>query len=138
MLALPTALGKLYDVIALALTPRARSDHQAGSLAVIQSHVDGRAADPDLCPARVAVSFDISVRYLNRLFAGSGTSFAEYVIDQHLARTRRLLADPPSRHQQIFAIACECGLRNINHFGPHFRVRFGRTPGEFRNGSALD
>jgi AraC-like DNA-binding protein len=134
-LALPGAAERLRDVIALALNPRAKSEHQAGFLALIRNHVDGRAADPGLSPGRVAASFDISVRYLHRLFASSGTTFTEYLIEQRLARAQQLLADPRCRHQKILAIAYDCGFQNVNHFGLRFRLRFGLTPGEFRHRS---
>jgi AraC-like DNA-binding protein len=134
-LALPGAAEKLRGVIALALNPRAKSDHQAGLLALIQNHVDSRAADPDLSPAGVAASFDISIRYLHRLFAGSGASFTEYLIEQRLVRARQLLADPRQGDRKILAVAYDCGFRNINHFGLRFRVRYGLPPGEFRKGS---
>jgi AraC-like DNA-binding protein len=131
-LALPGASEKLRGVIALALDPRAKSEHQAGLLAMIQNHVDVRFADPDLGPDRVAAAFDISVRYLHRLFSTSGSSFTEYLIEQRLARARLMLADPRCRERKILAVVYECGFRNINHFGLRFRVRFGLTPGEFR------
>lgn len=137
-LALPGASEKLYGVIALALDPRAKSEHQAGLLAMIRNHVDLRLADADLGPARVAASFDISVRYLHRLFSASGTTFTEYLIEQRLARAQLMLADPRYQARKILAIAYDCGFRNINHFGLRFRVRYGLTPGEFRQRSAAE
>lgn len=134
-LALPGATEKLYDVIALALNPRAKSEHQSGFLALIRNYIDIHYASPDLSPAKVAVIFDISARYLHRLFASSDTTFTEYLIEQRLAQAQRMLADPRYRHQKILSIAYDCGFRNINHFGLRFRARYGITPGEFRQKS---
>jgi AraC-like DNA-binding protein len=131
-LALPGATEKLYDVIALALNPRAKSEHQTGLLALIRNHIDIRYANPDLSPAKVAASFEISVRYLHQLFASSDTTFTEYLIEQRLTQARHMLADPRYLHQTILSIAFDCGFRNINHFGLRFRMRYGFTPGEFR------
>ena len=137
-LALPGAAEKLYDVIALALNPRAKNEHQAGFLALIRNHIDMHYANPDLSPAKVAVAFDISVSYLHRLFAACDTSFTEYVIEQRLLQARRVLADPRYRHQTILGIAYDCGFRNINHFGLRFRLRYGYTPGEFRRALVVE
>lgn len=131
-LALPGASEKLYDVIALALNPRAKSEHQSGLLALIRNHIDMNFANPDLCPTQVAAAFDISVRYLHRLFAATEITFTEYLIEQRLKQARHMLAAPEHCHQKILSIAYNCGFRNINHFGLRFRARFGVTPGEFR------
>lgn len=137
-LALPDAAEKLYDVIALALNPRAKSEHQAGFLALIRNHIDIHYASPDLSPAKVAVAFDISVRYLHRLFASSETTFTEYLIEQRLTQALRMLDDPRYRHQKILSIAYDCGFRNINHFGLRFRMRYGYTPSEFRRALVVE
>ena len=131
-LALPGAAEKLYDVIALALNPRATSEHQAGFLALIRNYIDMHYTNPDLSPSMVAVAFDISVSYLHRMFAACDTSFTEYIIEQRLLQARRVLVDPRCQHQTILSIAYDCGFRNINHFGLRFRMRYGYTPGEFR------
>jgi AraC-like DNA-binding protein len=128
----PDASTKLYDVIALALNPLAKSEHRAGLLALIRNHIDCCYTNPDLAPANVAATFDISVRYLHRLFADSDASFTEYLIEQRLAQAQRILAHPRYQHQTILKIAYDCGFRNINHFGRRFRARYGITPGEFR------
>lgn len=131
-LALPGASAKLHDVIALALSPRATSDHQAGLLAMMHSHIDAHYSNPDLDPDEVATAFRLSVRHLHRLFSASGTSFTEYLIGRRLAQARRLLSDPRCRHKTILSIAYDCGFRDINHFGQRFRACCGATASEFR------
>lgn len=134
-LAMPDAAGKLYDVIALALNPRAKGDHQSGLLALIRNHIDVHFADHDLRPAKVAAAFDVSVSYLHRLFATADMTFTEYVVLQRLEQAQRMLADPQHKSQKIISIAYGCGFHNINHFGLRFRARYGVTPGEFRQQS---
>jgi AraC-like DNA-binding protein len=131
-LALPGAAEKLYDVLALALNPRAKSEHPAGLLALICNHVDTHCANPDLGPADVALAFEISLRHLHRLFAACDTTFTEYLIEQRLQQAQRMLCDSRYARQTILGIAFDCGFRDINHFGRRFRARFGFTPGEFR------
>lgn len=123
---------QLYDVIALALNPRAKGEHHTGLLALILNYIDTHCIDPDIDPAKIAAVFDISVRHLHRLFAASATSFTEYLIEQRLALAKHILADTRYQQQTILAIALRCGFNDINHFGRRFRIRFGSTPGEFR------
>ncbi|MFZ2161409.1 MAG: AraC family transcriptional regulator [Sideroxyarcus sp.] len=131
-LALPGAAEKLYDVIALALNPRAKSEHGAGFLALIRNHIDTHYANPHLSPANVALTFEISLRHLHRLFAACDTTFTDYLIEQRLQQAQRMLSDSRFRQQTILSIAFDCGFRDINHFGRRFRMRYGFTPGEFR------
>jgi AraC-like DNA-binding protein len=131
-LALPGAAEKLYDVIALALNPRAKSEHGAGFLALIRNHIDAHYANPHLSPSSVALTFEISLRHLHRLFAACDTTFTDYLIEQRLQQAQRMLGDSRFRQRTIISIAFECGFRDINHFGRRFRMRFGCTPGEFR------
>jgi len=128
----------LYDVLALALTPEAKDAHPAGLLAMIRNHVDVHCTDPDLPPDAVAAIFGISVRHLHRLFAASGTSFTEYVIEQRLLKARALLTDPRHRQRKISDLAADCGFRNANHFGSRFRARYGMTPSELRDAPFFD
>jgi AraC-like DNA-binding protein/quercetin dioxygenase-like cupin family protein len=136
-LALPGATEKLYDVIALALNPCAKSEHQAGLLALIRNHIDSHYANPNLDPVSVAHAFEISLRHLHRLFAACDTTFTEYLIEQRLQQAQRMLSDSRYRQQTILGIAFDCGFHDINHFGRRFRARFGFTPGEFRRMHAL-
>lgn len=134
-LAAPDAARKLYDILALALNPRAKSEHPSGLLALICCHIEMHYASPDLAPENVAALFGISVRHLHRVFAASSTTFSEYLIEQRLTQAHRMLADPCSRRQTIIGIALHCGFRDINHFGRRFRSRYGMTPSEFRQSS---
>lgn len=134
-LALPGAAEKLYDVIALSLNPRSRSEHQAGLLALIRNHIEIHCANPELGPANVAAAFNISVRYLYLLFSASDASFTEYLTEQRLSHAQRMLANPRYRRQTILSIAFDSGFRDINHFGRRFRARYGVTPGESRKAS---
>lgn len=136
-LALPGAAEKLYDVIALALNPRAKSEHQSGLMALIRNYIDVHSSNPDLSPAELAAKFDISVRYLHRLFAATEVSFTEYLIEQRLIQARHMLADAHNHQKKILSVAYDCGFRNLNHFGRRFRMRFGVTPGEFRQMASM-
>ncbi len=135
VLSLPDASKKLYDVIALALNPRAKGEHRLGLLALIRNHIEAHCPDPELDPAKVAAEFGISVRYLHMLFAAGDSSFTEYLIEKRLAYAHRMLTSPNCRHQKIYAIAYASGFRNLNHFGKRFQVCYGMTPREIRERS---
>jgi AraC-like DNA-binding protein len=45
----------------------------------LQDFVDRHISDPDLSPGKAAEHFGISIRYVHKLFACTGTTFNAYV-----------------------------------------------------------
>jgi AraC-like DNA-binding protein len=86
----------------------------------------------DLSGRRIAVANGVSVRHLNRLFAGEGTSLMHYVWDRRLTRCRRDLTDPAMAHRPIGEIALAAGFKDLSHFSRAYRARYGRTAREDR------
>jgi AraC-like DNA-binding protein len=70
----------------------------------------------------------ISARQAQRLFARSGQTFSEFVLDQRLSRARRLLLSPSSGHRKISDVAYACGFSDLSYFNRTFKRRFGATP----------
>jgi len=128
----PGAANELYDVLVLALDPRAASEHASGMLAMICAYIDAHYARHDLGAELLAARYHISLRQLQRLFAARGLTFTEYLTEKRLVRAHQMLADPRRRQQSILSIAYRCGFRDINHFGRRFRARYGMTPSECR------
>jgi AraC-like DNA-binding protein len=70
------------------------------------------------------------------LLEETGKTFSEFVLEQRLNRTMRLLADSRRSRQTILAVALEAGFTDLSHFNRSFRRRFGDTPSGARAGSA--
>jgi AraC-like DNA-binding protein len=86
----------------------------------------------DLSGDRIAVANGLSVRHLNRLFAGEGTSLMHYVWERRLHRCRRDLTDPAMAHRPIGEIALAAGFKDLSHFSRAYRVCFGMSAREAR------
>jgi AraC-like DNA-binding protein len=98
----------------------------------IQAHAREHLADPLLTPAMLARRHNISLRYLQLLFAEQGNSPARWLRDERLARCRADLADPRHDHLTVTAIGARWGLHGASQISRLFRHRYGLTPSEFR------
>ncbi len=88
--------------------------------------------DPELNPQRVAQHFGISVRYLHRIFAASGSTFRSFVVAKRLQHIRDEMVAAPARTQGIATLARKWGFEDISTFNKAFRKHFGCAPGRLR------
>jgi AraC family transcriptional regulator, positive regulator of tynA and feaB len=102
--------------------------------AFIENNLD----DPGLDPAMIAAAAGISVRYLHKIFHGSGESVGDYVRRLRLVRSYDDLADLRKRHVKIKEIAFRCGFKNPTHFSDAFKDYHGLSPSEVRRAVCLD
>lgn len=130
--------GSVAGLAAAFFAERMRSlaaDHHAGRQALmlsIQAFIRERLADPDLSPAVVAQQYNVSLRYLQKIFQEHNTSPARWIRDERLARCRAELADPGLNHLSIAAVGERSGFYGASHFSRLFRDRYGITPREYR------
>lgn len=83
----------------------------------------------DLNPAMLAARAGISTRTLHRLFATSGTSFADWLRERRLERCwDELTRRGTSRRRSISGVALASGFGDLSTFNRAFRARFGITP----------
>ena len=102
----------------------------------LQAEAERSLAEPDLAPADVADRAGVSVRYLHKLFAASGTSFGRWLVARRLERARAALLAPVAGDRTIATVALEHGFRDPSHFARVFRARYGATPAQVRAGAA--
>lgn len=126
---------QLTALLALALGRAATLPRSAGRALLLQAaldEVEKHLADPRLSPGRVARHVNVSNRYLQRLFADQGTTFARWVLARRLERAHRDLAAPALAHLTIGQVAERRGFASRSHFSRAFRSRYGITPREHR------
>ncbi len=99
---------------------------------LMKAEVLGRLADGALTIDAIARRTGIGVRQAQRLFAGSGVTFTEFVLEQRLALAHRLLGDPRNRRRKISDIAFSAGFGDVSYFNRAFRKRFGATPSDLQ------
>lgn len=121
----------VHDLVALALgaaREAAATAVRAARLRAIQADLLARLTEPGLSPTAVAARHGITARYLHKLFAPTGTTFAAFLLAARLDHARRLLGDPLHAHRSIAAIAYAAGFADLSHFNRSFRRRFATTP----------
>ncbi len=133
----------MVDLIALLLRPGyddARLTLQGGAAAarlqLIQSQVTASLDDTGLGTASIAERNGLSPKQVQRLFERTGTTFAEFVLEQRLLYARRLLGNHGGRQQKIATVAYTAGFGDLSYFNRAFRKRFGMTPSEWRGGQS--
>ena len=95
-------------------------------------YINEHLLDPDLSPARVAAAQKVSRRFLDRLFASSGTTLNRTIWEHRLQRAAVLLRDPNQHAKTVLSIALSSGFQSASHFSTAFRNRFGQSPQEWR------
>jgi AraC-like DNA-binding protein len=124
-------------VLALGATRDATEQAQtrgvpAARLRAIQDDIQKFCHRPDLSVHAVAVRHGVSVRYVQRVFEESGSTFTQYLTEQRLAAAYKALRRRAAAHVSVTAIAYDCGFSDVSHFNRLFRQRFGCTPSEMR------
>jgi AraC-like DNA-binding protein len=101
-------------------------------LARARAHVREHIADRDLDPASVAAACAISVSYLHKLFAESGTSVAATIREERLQGVWRDLRRPDLATLTVAAVGHRWGIPDAAQLSRAFRARFGRSPSAHR------
>jgi AraC-like DNA-binding protein len=127
---LAIALGATRDAAEAA---RTRGGLPAARLRAMKDDIRKSCHRADLTVHAVAARHGVSVRYVQRVFEESGTTFTQYVAGQRLAAAYKALRRPGSGDVPVSTIAYDCGFSDVSHFNRLFRQRFGCTPSDLRN-----
>jgi AraC-like DNA-binding protein len=122
-----------YDLVALAMRGAAKPDMPMPDSALrrrVLGMVEAQLADPGLRTLSLASACNASVRTIQNLFAGMGTTPSAYILERRLARAAERLSAAPEA--SITEIAFELGFNDSAYFARAFRQRFGVPPREWR------
>jgi AraC-like DNA-binding protein len=129
----------IVDLVALAIGANSEAAEvargrglQAARLKAIKDEILARITDERLSVTDIAGRHKVSPRYVQLLFEGGGETFSEYVIEQRLLSTYRMLVTTGFSDWTISAIAFEAGFSNLSYFNRTFRRRYGATPSDVR------
>ncbi|GAA1617467.1 helix-turn-helix domain-containing protein [Actinoplanes couchii] len=92
---------------------------------------ESHLTDAGLGPATLAAALHVSVRTLQRAFAGTGESVTSYIRRRRLDRAHRDLTDPAA-HLTVSEIAARWQFSDGAHLSRAFRQRYGTTPTDVR------
>jgi AraC-like DNA-binding protein len=107
--------------------------YSAVRLDLIKNDVLKNLDRTDLSIDGIARRHNVTPRQVQRLFAHSGATFTEFVLEQRLALAFRLLSDPSFLHRKVSDIAYGSGFGDLSYFNREFRRRFGETPNAIRD-----
>jgi AraC-like DNA-binding protein len=98
----------------------------------VKNFVDQNHFRNDLNTAMLAQALGISVRYLHRVFASTGLSFAEYVLRRRLETAASNLRARTFANLSISEISTRSAFSDLAHFHLAFEKLFGFTLGDWR------
>lgn len=114
------------------MAPETRQSVAAMRLDLFKADIQRSLGDHAFDINRLARRHKVSPRYIQMLFADSGTTFTEFLRQQRLAKAYRLLSDPAMAGQNVADLAYAAGFGDLSHFNRAFRRHFGATPREIR------
>jgi AraC-like DNA-binding protein len=136
-----TAALHLISLVGLLLGPGAelkealRQDGYADArFELMKAAILRNLSDDNLAIDRVAKANGLSGRQAQRLFARTGTTFSEFVLEHRLCTAHSFLLDPSCQHRKISDIAFAAGFSDLSYFNRAFRKRFGASPSNIRKG----
>ncbi len=103
-----------------------------GTEATILAYIEQRLGDPEFSQDEVAHAHHISVRQLQRIFQGQGTTFSQWVQSRRLEQIRRELESARQAGAGVHDIAITWGIHDASYFSRLFKQRYGMTPTEYR------
>ncbi len=95
--------------------------------------IEVRLTDPELSAVDIARSENLSVRYLQKLFASAGTTFGEYLKKRRLDRCRIDLSNKSLKHLTISELCFRWGFNDAANFSRAFHLEFGVSPKVYRS-----
>jgi AraC-like DNA-binding protein len=98
----------------------------------VLAHCLSHLSDPGLTVDSVARAFGISVRYLHKVLAPTGSSLSAWIRRQRLERICRDLADESLHGRTAAAIASRWGMADGGHLSRALKAEFGMTASEIR------
>ncbi|AZO63814.1 AraC family transcriptional regulator [Mesorhizobium sp. M6A.T.Cr.TU.016.01.1.1] len=125
------AIGATRDAAAIAEGRGLR----AARLKAVKADIVSNLGYHDLTVGAVALRQGVTPRCVQKLFETEGRTFSSFVLDQRLARARRLLSDPRYADWTISSIAFEAGFGDLSYFHRAFRRLYGATPSDIRQGT---
>lgn len=125
--------GAINASTAGSLTAGRLGQHQAERLHAVRAYLEANLANPDLSLADMVDRFNLSPRYIQKLFAATGSTFSHTLLIRRLDKIAAALRRPELRGRSITETAFLYGFNDFSYFSRSFRKRFGKSPRDYRS-----
>lgn len=105
---------------------------RAARIASVMAEIRDGFADQQFSTSVVARRLGLSIRYVQDLLQGSGSSITDRIMAYRLAKAHQMLIDDRSCALKVSDIAAVCGFNELSYFHRAFRRRFGASPAKYR------
>lgn len=95
----------------------------------IKNYIECYITDDTLTPSTIAAAFEISTRYVHKLFEHDGHTIGEWILERRLSRSVDDLVLPES---SITETAFRWGFKDLGHYSRTFKKRFDVSPSVYR------
>ncbi|WP_427007790.1 helix-turn-helix domain-containing protein [Pseudarthrobacter sp. H2] len=100
----------------------------AGHVSAAEVFIASHFATPGLSAGRLAAAVGISERQLSRLFADSGRSVPQAILEARLQAAREFMASPDHASTPLSEVAARHGFASQEYFTRSYRAHFSTTP----------
>ena len=107
-------------------------------LELLKADVLKNLGESNLTIETIARAHRLGTRQAQRMFASTGTTFTEFVLEQRLLLSRRLLQRKSGRARKVSDIAFTVGFNDLSYFHRSFKKRFGVTPSDIQMDNGPD
>lgn len=128
---LSTVTTSLFDAVIASLYKAPRDRELL--LSEIKNYIECYITDDALSPKTIAEAFEISTRYVHKVFEHDGRTFGEWVLSRRLDRSADDLLQPET---SITETAFKWGFKDLGHYSRAFKARFGVPPSVYRREAA--
>ncbi len=103
----------------------------------MRQFIERNIGERDLSPATIADAFNISTRYVHKIFSATKFTVNGYIRHRRLESARMMLVDPDHHHLSITEIALIWGFSDSSQFASAFRAEYEVTPRDYRKGTMV-
>ena len=126
-LSLSSVTTSLVDSMIASLVKSPRDRDQL--ISEIKNYIECYLTDEELSPASIAAAFEVSTRYIHKLFEHDGNTIGAWILDRRLERS---VDDLLRSELSITETAFRWGFKDLGHYSRSFKNHFKTTPSDYR------
>ncbi len=127
-MALSVVTSSLFDAVIASMHKSPRNPERL--LMDVKDYIECYITDDSLSPVTIATAFELSTRYIHKLFESTGMTVGQWILNRRLERSAEELA---AGNASVTEIAMKWGFKDLGHYSRSFKRHFGASPSDFRH-----